>query len=118
MDAAELLSGGESFVIDTSAWWRLSVDTSAWWRISVLPQEFLGPLRTATLDDRMLTTPVVRMEILYSARSSAEYAAYDAELSALRMLRNDRAAAVFHKDGHFDRLAEVLTFESVALPVD
>jgi predicted nucleic acid-binding protein len=28
------------------------------------------------------------------------------------------AIAVLHKDGHFDRLAEVLTFESVALPVD
>lgn len=105
----------------------------------------------------MLITPVVRMEILYSARSSAEYAAaYDAELSALRMLRNDRAVAdtamsalselaarsdgyhrvsitdaviaaaaaehdglaVLHKDRHFDRLAQVLAFESVALPVD
>jgi hypothetical protein len=31
------------------------------------------------------------MEILDSARTSAEYAAYDSELSALRMLRNDRA---------------------------
>jgi predicted nucleic acid-binding protein len=26
--------------------------------------------------------------------------------------------AVMHKDRHFDRLAEVLAFESVALPVD
>jgi predicted nucleic acid-binding protein len=26
--------------------------------------------------------------------------------------------AVLHRDGHFDRLAEVLSFESVALPVD
>lgn len=25
---------------------------------------------------------------------------------------------VLHKDGHFDRLAEVLAFESVSLPVD
>jgi predicted nucleic acid-binding protein len=146
MDAAELLNGGGSFVIDTSAWWRLSV----------LSEELLRPLRDATLDDRMLITPVVRMQILYSARSSAEYAAYDAELSALRMLRNDRAVgdtamsalselaarsdgyhrvsitdaliaaaaaeqgglAVLHKDGHFDRLAEVLVFESDALPVD
>ncbi len=146
MDAAELLNGGASFVIDTSAWWR----------IEVLPVELLGPLRRATMEDRMLITPVVRMQILYSARSSAEYVAYDAELSALRMLRNDRAVAdgamsalsglasrsdgyhrvsvtdaliaaaaaehgglaVLHKDGHFDRLAEVLAFESVSLPVD
>ena len=41
----------------------------------------------------MLITPVVRIEILYSARSSAEFAAYDTELSVLRMLRNDRAVA-------------------------
>jgi hypothetical protein len=26
-------------------------------------------------------------------------------------------AEVLHRDGHFDRLAEVLAFESVALPV-
>jgi predicted nucleic acid-binding protein len=146
MDAAELLNGGASFVIDTSAWWR----------VEVLPPELLRPLRRATMEDRMLVTPVVRMQILYSAGSSAEYAAYDAELSALRMLRNDRAVAdaamsalselasrsdgdhrvsvtdaliaaaaaehgrlaVLHNDGHFDRLAEVLAFESVSLPVD
>ena len=146
MDAAELLNGGASFVIDTSAWWR----------VEVLPPELLRPLRRATMEDRMLITPVVRMQILYSARTSPEYLAYDAELSGLRMLRNDRAVAdtamsalgelasrsdgyhrvsvtdafiaaaaaehgglvVLHKDGHFDRLAEVLAFESVALPVD
>ncbi len=145
MEAAELLNSGGSFVIDTSAWWRLSA----------LPPELLRLLREAALEDRMLLTPVARMEILYSARSSAEYVAYDGELSALRMLRNDRAVAdaamaalnelasrgdgyhrvsvpdaliaaaaakhgglaVLHKDGHFDRLAEVLAFESVALPV-
>lgn len=146
MDVAQLLNGGTSFVIDTSAWWRLSA----------LPPELLRPLQAAALEDRMLLTPVARMEILYSARSSAEYIAYDAELSALRLLRNDRAVAdaamsalnelasrgdgyhrvsvpdaliaasaaehgglaVLHKDGHFDRLAEVLAFESVGLPVD
>jgi hypothetical protein len=26
--------------------------------------------------------------------------------------------AVLHKDGHFDRRAEVLTFDSAALPID
>ncbi len=33
------------------------------------------------------------MEILYSARSSAEYVALEMELDALRILRNDRAVA-------------------------
>ena len=28
------------------------------------------------------------------------------------------AVAVLHKDGHFDRLAKVLSFESVSLPID
>jgi predicted nucleic acid-binding protein len=104
----------------------------------------------------MLITPIVRMEILYSARSAAEYARLEARLSLLRMLRNDRAAtdaaigaisalaersdgdhrvpitdaliaaaaadqgglAVLHRDAHYERLAEVLSFESVGLPVD
>ena len=35
----------------------------------------------------------MRIEILYSARTAADYAQVDAELSAMRMLRNDRAAA-------------------------
>jgi predicted nucleic acid-binding protein len=95
------------------------------------------------------------MEVLYSARTSAEYASLEAELDALRILRSDRAVAdaaigavrelaarsdgyhrvgptdaliaaaaaehgglaVLHRDVHFERLAEVLAFQSVALPV-
>lgn len=146
MDVAELLNGDASFVIDTSAWWRLAA----------LPDEFRVALREAAIKDRMLITPVVRMEILYSARTSVEYEIFSSELTALRMLRNDRAVAdaamsaltelaaksdgyhrvsitdaliaaaaaergglaVLHKDSHFDRLAEVLAFENVELPVD
>jgi predicted nucleic acid-binding protein len=106
------------------------------------------------LDDRFWITPVVRMEILYSARTSSEFVALESELDALRILRNDRAVAdaamsayrelaeradgyhrvplsdaliaaaaaehgglaVMHRDAHFDRLAEVLAFQSVVLP--
>ncbi len=147
MDASELLSGDRLFVVDTSAWWRMLR----------LPGELAAFVREAVRGDRVLVTPVVRMEILYSARTSAEYVALDTQLSTLRMLRNDRAAAdaamaalselaersdgyhrvpvtdaliaaaaaaaeqgglaVLHRDAHFDRLAEVLAFESVALPV-
>jgi len=39
----------------------------------------------------MRITPIVRMEILYSARTSAEFAAPVVELDALRSLRDDRA---------------------------
>jgi predicted nucleic acid-binding protein len=94
------------------------------------------------------------MEILYSARSSAEYIAFEMELDGFRILRNDRAVtdaamsalgelaahsdgyhrvpltdaliaaaaaehggiALLHRDTHFDKLAEVLTFENVELP--
>jgi predicted nucleic acid-binding protein len=101
-----------------------------------------------------LDQPVVRMEILYSARMGSEYAALERELAALRILRNDRTVAdaamsayrelaqrgdgyhripltdaliaaaaaehgglaVLHRDAHFERLAEVLTFQIVALP--
>jgi predicted nucleic acid-binding protein len=94
------------------------------------------------------------MEILYSARTSSEYAELEHELDALRILHNDRAVAdaatsairelaartdgyhrvpptdaliaaaaaehgglaVLHRDVHFDRLAEVLSLQSVPLP--
>jgi predicted nucleic acid-binding protein len=144
MDALELLHGDEPFIADTSAWWRAAS----------LPAEFGVLLDAAVLDDRLWITPIVRMEILYSARSTSEYAAIEAELDALRILRNDRAVAdaamcaigefaersdgyhrvpltdaliaaaaaehggvaVLHRDSHFDKLAEVLTFQGIQLP--
>lgn len=144
MDADELLRGDLPFVADTSAWWRAAT----------LPDDLGALLGQAVVDDRFWITPIVRMEILYSARTSSEYAALELELDALRILRNDRAVtdaavgamrelgersdgyhrvpvtdtliaaaaaehgglAVLHRDTHFDRLAEVLAFESVELP--
>lgn len=58
-----------------------------------LPNELGSLLQRAVLDDRFWITPIVRMEILYSARTSAEYAELELELDALRILRNDRAVA-------------------------
>lgn len=145
MDAAELLRSDRLFVADTSAWWR----------VPALSPQLRALVQESIRDDRMLITPVARMEILYSAQTAMEYADLDARLSALRTLRNDRAAAdaamgalrelaervdgyhrvpvtdaliaaaaadqgslaVLHRDGHFDRLAEVLAFDSVSLPV-
>ncbi len=80
MDAAELLRGDVPFVVDTSAWWRFSS----------LPSELVDK---AIVDDRLWITPIVRMEILYSARNSTEYIAFEAELDGFRILRNDRAVA-------------------------
>lgn len=144
MDAGELLRSDDPFVADTSAWWR----------VAALPAELGALVGRAVLADRFWITPIVRMEILYSARSSAEYLALEMELDALRILRSDRAVvdaamraigdlaergdgyhripltdaliaaaaaehggpAVLHRDAHFDRLAEVLAFQSIRLP--
>ncbi len=67
-----------------------NVDTSAWWRFSSLPSELIDK---AIFDDRLWITPIIRMEILYSARNSAEYIAFEMELDGFRILRNDRAVA-------------------------
>jgi predicted nucleic acid-binding protein len=78
---SELLRGEVPFIADTSAWWR----------VAELPDELGDLVDAAILADRLWITPIVRMEILYSARSSTEYAAIESELDALRILRNDRA---------------------------
>ena len=66
------------------------VDTSAWWWFSSLPSELIDK---AIFDDRLWITPIIRMEILYSARSSAEYIAFGMGLDGFRILRNDLAVA-------------------------
>ncbi len=81
MNALELLRSDAPFVADTSAWWR----------IASLPDELRSLVDDAILADRLWITPIVRMEILYSARSSSEYLELESELDSLRILRNDRA---------------------------
>ena len=81
MNASELLRSEAPFVADTSAWWR----------IASLPGELRSLVDEAILADRLWITPIVRMEVLYSARSSSEYLELEGELDALRILRNDRA---------------------------
>jgi predicted nucleic acid-binding protein len=83
VEAVELLRSDAPFVVDTSAWWRFSS----------LSGEFAGLVKAAGDDDRMWITPIVRMEILYSARSSTEYIALERDVDALRILRNDRTVA-------------------------
>lgn len=83
MDARELVSGNATF----------AADTSAWWHAVALPEDLAEVLQAAILEDRMLITPIVRMEILDSARASNEYVSLAAELDALRILRKDRSVA-------------------------
>jgi predicted nucleic acid-binding protein len=93
VNAHELLRSDAPFVADTSAWWRAST----------LPPELADLLIKAVREDRLWITPIVRMEILYSARTSSEYLALELELDALRILRNDRAVA----DAAMSALAEL-----------
>jgi predicted nucleic acid-binding protein len=81
VDAVELLRGDAPFVVDTSAWWRFSS----------LSGDLARLVRAAGDDYRMWITPIVPMEVLYSARSSTEYVELETDLDALRILRNDRA---------------------------
>jgi len=81
VDAVELLRSDAPFIADTSAWWR----------VASLPSELGALLQAAVIDDRLWITPIVRMEILYSARSTSEYVALETELDALRIIRNDRS---------------------------
>jgi predicted nucleic acid-binding protein len=83
VDVVELLEGDTPFIADTSAWWRFSS----------FPTELAGLVKQAMSDDRLWITPIVRMEILYSARSASEYTAVETELDGFRILRNDRAVA-------------------------
>ena len=83
MDAVELLQSDAPFIADTSAWWRFSS----------LPAELGALVKSAMSNDRLWTTPIMRMEILYSARSTSEYIALETELDGFRILRNDRAVA-------------------------
>ena len=95
MNAHELLRSDAPFVADTSAWWRANA----------LPPELADLLSKAVREDRLWITPIVRMEILYSARTSSEYVALELELDALKILRNDRAVA----DAAMSALAELAT---------
>jgi predicted nucleic acid-binding protein len=83
LQAHELLRSGAPFIADTSAWWRTMS----------LPDGLTPLVQEAARDGRLWITPIVRMEILYSARTSTEYIALEAELDVLRIVRNDRAVA-------------------------
>jgi hypothetical protein len=91
VDAVELLRSDSPFIADTSAWWR----------VASLPSELGALFQAAVIDDRLWITPIVRMEILYSARSSSEYVALETELDALRIVRDDRSVtdAAMHAIG-------------------
>jgi predicted nucleic acid-binding protein len=58
VDAQELLRGEAPFVADTSAWWRFAS----------LVDELGSLVDDAILADRLWITPIVRMEVLYSAQ--------------------------------------------------
>ncbi|MBA3748554.1 MAG: hypothetical protein H0W96_13840 [Solirubrobacterales bacterium] len=76
MQAHDLLRSDAPFIADTSTWWRALA----------LPDDLGALLQEAVRDDRFWITPIVRMEILYSARTSTEFVALESELDALRIV--------------------------------
>ena len=92
----------------------LLADTSVWARRAV------GPIAdrwdAETLEDSIAITPMVRMEVLYTARSARDYVAIDSELDALHQVPCDEAAfaraldvqrALAHKGGLHHRSAGI-----------
>lgn len=129
--------GGGVFIADKSAWERA--------RHKSVRSEWVAAL----LEGQLATCVPCKLEILYSARTAAEFREWDDALSALRVIPITRsvtdaavsamrelaehsdgyhrvslpdyliaAAAqeagvgVLHYDHHFDRLAEVMRFDS------
>jgi predicted nucleic acid-binding protein len=130
--------GSRVFLADTSAWARAD-------------DPVVSPTWASALGgDRIVTTPIVVLELLYSTRDSAELEEEESRLAnlrsipltqsvaqaargAMRELSNvqpryhripptyfliaaaaqDASVGVLHYDRHFDRLTEVLDFDSV-----
>jgi predicted nucleic acid-binding protein len=115
MDTAELLSGGASFVIDTSAWWRLS----ALPHVRRIPGVRRRAVRsTDAPNDRAVANTAMSALSELAARSDGYHRVSITDALIAAAAAEHGGLAVLHKDGHFDRLAEVLAFESVALPID
>ncbi len=132
-----------------SAWGNraLLIDTSAWARSDRIEVE--DEWQRALFEDRLRLSPLIRLEILYSARSPGSFDLLDKFLAAIRpvpvspaivaaargaMWQLSRRSAgshripvvdyvvaataqeigadVLHYDADYDRLAEVLAFES------
>ena len=129
--------GGGVFIADTSAWTR--------WRHPVVSDEWTRAYES----QQIAASPIVAIELVYSARDAVAFDAVDSELSALRQIpitrattkaalaalrelahrrplahriplpdvliaasAQDAGVGVLHYDRHYDRLAEVMSFES------
>lgn len=129
--------GGGIFIADKSAWQRVHHPAVA------------DEWRQAVVREQIATTPIVKIELLYSTRNAEDFdelarelaalrdipltrSVTDAALAAMRELAyrqplyhrvmpsdlliaaaaQDAGAGVLHYDHHYDRLAEVLDFES------
>ena len=129
--------GGGVYIADTSAWQRAALEPVA------------DEWRDAVAAGQIVTTPIVRMELLYATRTSDEFDDFDRLLRQLREVpikrsvtdaaiaamtelatrwplshrvpvpdllvaaaAQDVAIGVIHYDHHYDRLADVMSFES------
>jgi predicted nucleic acid-binding protein len=129
---------GRTFIADTSAW-------------VLAPSPVVRPDWASALDNgQIVTCPIVKLELLHSARDGSAFDRLDSRLAALRDVpitrsvtnaaltafrelahvhplyhrgvrlpdlliaaaAQDASMGVLHYDAHFDRLADVLGFES------
>ena len=88
----------------------LVADTSVWARRA--HGSIADRWDAETLEDAIAITPMVRLEVLYTARSARDYVAIDAELDSLHQVPCDEAAfaralgvqrALAHKGGFHHR---------------
>jgi predicted nucleic acid-binding protein len=73
--------GGRPLIVDSSAWSALRRAR----KIGNVPPEWTAALES----DQLRTSPIVRLEILHSARNRDEFDAWNERLSALREVRVD-----------------------------
>ena len=144
MDAAELLGGPAPFVIDTSAWARLpkapadllqkvqrAVIDDRVWITPICRMEILFTARNhseyVTLEgqldllrilrnDRAVADAAMRAVADLAVRGSGYHRLPFTDALIAAGASEHGGVAVLHHDVHFDRLAEVLVFDSVRLP--
>ena len=102
----EAAFGGGVFIADTSAWQRSGRDQAA-----------AGEWQAAMRDGRIVTNPIVKLELLHSARDGTEFDAFAARLAQLREVPITRSVTRAAQQA-YRALAHVhpLFHRSVALP--
>lgn len=113
MNAVEFLRGDAPFIADTSAWWRAASPRSTSEYVEL--ESELDALRIVR-NDRAVTDAAMYALGELAERSDGYHRVPPTDALIAAAAAEHGAIAVLHRDAHFDRLAEVLTFQGVQLP--